>query len=123
MFPTLSITGEWIIQDNLTFKFRPPKRGELIVALAPYDPTRYVSKRVIGVEGDIICVDPTGEKAPPDEHVVVPKGHVWVMGDNANWSTDSRDYGPLSISLIRGRIYARVSVSSYIFFSKYSRYS
>ena len=112
MMPTLSFAGDWVIQDHWTYKFRSPVRGELIVAWAPYDPTRVICKRVIGVEGDIICVDPTGERAPSDEHVVVPKGHVWVMGDNASWSFDSRDYGPLSVSLIQGRIIARVCILS-----------
>ena len=108
MMPTFYFEGDWIIEDCWTYKFRPPVRGELIVAPAPYDRTREICKRVIGIEGDIICVDPTGERAPSDEHVVVPKNHVWIMGDSAPWSYDSRDYGPLSISMIRGRIIAKV---------------
>jgi hypothetical protein len=31
------------------------------------------------------------------------------MGDNAAYSRDSRDYGPVSMGLIQGRLYARVN--------------
>ena len=34
----------------------------------------------------------------------VPKGHVWLQGDNATNSTDSRNYGPVPVALIRGRV-------------------
>uniref|UniRef100_A0A8C4VA93 Inner mitochondrial membrane peptidase subunit 1 n=1 Tax=Falco tinnunculus TaxID=100819 RepID=A0A8C4VA93_FALTI len=34
----------------------------------------------------------------------VPKGHVWLEGDNLRNSTDSRCYGPVPYGLIRGRI-------------------
>lgn len=33
----------------------------------------------------------------------IPKGHVWLLGDNPNYSKDSRDYGPVPYGLIRGR--------------------
>uniref|UniRef100_A0A7N6B8I3 Peptidase S26 domain-containing protein n=1 Tax=Anabas testudineus TaxID=64144 RepID=A0A7N6B8I3_ANATE len=38
------------------------------------------------------------------EFVVVPKGHVWLEGDNLRNSTDSRSYGPIPYALIRGRV-------------------
>jgi inner membrane protease subunit 1 len=58
--------------------------------------------------GDVVCVDPTGQLAPSTEHVVVPKGHIWVSGDNAADSRDSRMYGPVPMALIHGRLFARV---------------
>jgi inner membrane protease subunit 1 len=60
--------------------------------------------------GDVICVDPTGQLAPSTEHVVVPKGHIWVSGDNAADSRDSRLYGPVPMALIHGRLFARVNI-------------
>ncbi|NXV40094.1 IMP1L protease, partial [Rissa tridactyla] len=36
--------------------------------------------------------------------LIVPKGHVWLEGDNLRNSTDSRCYGPVPYGLIRGRI-------------------
>ncbi|XP_055579012.1 mitochondrial inner membrane protease subunit 1 isoform X2 [Falco cherrug] len=40
----------------------------------------------------------------PKGFLKVPKGHVWLEGDNLRNSTDSRCYGPVPYGLIRGRI-------------------
>lgn len=111
MLPTLAHEGEIVIEDRLTYRFFPQRisRGDLITLRSPLEPGRIVCKRIIGLPGDIVCVDPTGEKAPSTEHVIVPKGHVWISGDNAVVSRDSRDYGPVSMSLIYGRLIAKVS--------------
>lgn len=110
MLPTLGDSGELVIEDCLSYRLgRKPARGDLVVYRAPYMPSRLVCKRLIGLPGDVVCVDPTGEKAPSTEHVVIPEGHIWVSGDNAPASRDSRDYGPVPIKLIRSRLVARVS--------------
>lgn len=111
MLPTFGVNGEGAIEEFLTKKFSPSTlftRGTLLTFHSPLDPDRYVCKRLIGLPGDVICVDPTGQYCPSDQHVVVPKGHVWVIGDNAAYSRDSRTYGPVPMGLIRGRIVARV---------------
>jgi len=38
----------------------------------------------------------------------VPKGHVWIEGDNSPNSTDSRMYGPIPVGLVRGRAVLRL---------------
>ncbi|KAL0580283.1 hypothetical protein V5O48_001700 [Marasmius crinis-equi] len=110
MLPTLANEGEIVIEDRLTYRLWPESlaRGELLILKSPIDPNRIICKRVIGLPGDTICVDPTGEKAPSTEHVVIPKGHVWISGDNAAYSRDSREYGPVPMALIQSRLYARV---------------
>lgn len=40
--------------------------------------------------------------------VLVPRGHVWVEGDNVENSTDSRTYGPIPMGLIQSRILIRL---------------
>jgi mitochondrial inner membrane protease subunit 1 len=114
MLPTMSVSGEIVLENILWFRLFPSslKRGDLVTVRSPLDPARIICKRVLGLAGDTICVDPTGLKAPSTEHVVVPKGHVWLIGDNATLARDSRDYGPVSIALIRGRLVARVSTDS-----------
>ncbi|KIJ68238.1 hypothetical protein HYDPIDRAFT_24536 [Hydnomerulius pinastri MD-312] len=110
MLPTFDTHGEIALESIISHRLAPQSlaRGELISLKSPLNPKRIICKRVIGLPGDIICVDPTGLKAPSTEHVVIPKGHIWIAGDSASWSTDSRDYGPVSMALVRGRIVARV---------------
>ncbi|TFK89613.1 LexA/Signal peptidase [Polyporus arcularius HHB13444] len=107
MIPTMANEGEialelkWINVHKLA-------RGDLITYASPLDPSRPVCKRVLGLPGDVVCVDPTGTYAPSTEHVVVPKNHLWVSGDNLAYSRDSRVYGPIPMGLVRGKLYARV---------------
>jgi inner membrane protease subunit 1 len=58
--------------------------------------------------GDLICVDPTGQYADPNEYIIIPKGHVWVCGDNLTVSRDSRMHGPVPMGLVKGRIVAKI---------------
>ncbi|EED80421.1 predicted protein, partial [Postia placenta Mad-698-R] len=107
MLPTMSVTGEVVWENRMITPDRL-SRGDLVTYVSPLDPTRLVCKRLIGLPGDVVCVDPTGTLAPSTEHVVVPKNHVWLIGDNAAASRDSRVYGPVSMALIKGRLVARV---------------
>jgi hypothetical protein len=38
----------------------------------------------------------------------VPPGHIWVEGDNLIVSRDSREYGPIPLGLLRGRVMLQV---------------
>ena len=113
MIPTMSLTGEMVVERRW-IKPKDITRGDLVTYISPLDPTRVVCKRVIGLPGDVVCVDPTGRMAPSTEHVVIPRGHVWLSGDNAEMSRDSRLYGPVSMALVRGKLVARVSWQSYV---------
>ncbi|THH21451.1 hypothetical protein EW146_g80 [Bondarzewia mesenterica] len=110
MIPTMAEEGEIVIENRLSFRRDPSslKRGDLVTLASPLTVGRVVCKRVLGLPGDVICVDPTSIKAPSTEHVIVPQGHIWIIGDNATLSRDSRDYGPVSLSLVRGTLFARV---------------
>lgn len=107
MLPTMSASGECVVERRWIDRTRLA-RGDLVTFISPLDPMRVVCKRLIGLPGDIICVDPTGQMAPSTEHVVVPKGHFWMSGDNAELSRDSRQYGPVPMALIKGKLVARV---------------
>lgn len=41
-------------------------------------------------------------------NLTVPPGHVWIEGDNAARSRDSRDFGPIPLGLVRGRAVCKV---------------
>lgn len=85
---------------------RPPigltaRRGDVVVCRLPAGlpgPTGYLVKRVAGLAGDE--VDGAG---------LIQPGRVFVLGDGTN-SLDSRRFGPLPLSAIRGRVIARLSL-------------
>ncbi|PFH54655.1 hypothetical protein AMATHDRAFT_72426 [Amanita thiersii Skay4041] len=108
MFPTLAGENELVFENRITYRFKPIERGDLVTLKSPLDPGRIICKRIIGLPGDVICVDPTGKVAPSSEHVLLPQGHVWITGDNAAYSRDSRTYGPVSMSLIQGKLSHRI---------------
>ncbi|XP_028813034.1 mitochondrial inner membrane protease subunit 1 [Denticeps clupeoides] len=77
-------------------------KGDIVIVKSPSDPKINICKRVIGLEGDKICTS-----SPTDffkTHTYVPKGHVWLEGDNLQNSADSRSYGPVPYALIQGRV-------------------
>ncbi|CAH2326119.1 mitochondrial inner membrane protease subunit 1 [Pelobates cultripes] len=95
-----------LLCDNLSRHLYSIHKGDIIIAKSPNRPEINICKRVIGLEGDKICTS-----SPSDlikRHSYVPKGHVWLEGDNLQNSSDSRTYGPVPYALIRGRIFVRI---------------
>lgn len=110
MHPTLPISGGFILHSPLYLRFGGPvPRGALVTAISPLDPSHQVLKRVVGLPGDSVCVDPSGERGRQGEWTTVGKGTYWLAGDNMSNSTDSRDYGAVPAGLLKGRVVARVS--------------
>ncbi|XP_033007175.1 mitochondrial inner membrane protease subunit 1 [Lacerta agilis] len=101
MEPTIQ-NSDIVFSENLSCHFYNIQKGDIIIAKNPSDPKSNICKRVIGLEGDKVCTS-----SPSDflkTHSYVPKGHVWLEGDNLRNSTDSRCYGPVPYGLIKGRI-------------------
>lgn len=120
------LTGQdRVLVNKLAYKFGDIKRGDVVVVKRPpglQDPTiSHLIKRVIAKEGDTVeAVDgvlvvngieqdepyllegSTTENLPK---TTVPKGGLWLMGDNRNNSGDSREpeIGAVSTSLVVGR--------------------
>lgn len=119
MEPSLT-HGERLLVDKVTYRFREPERGEIVVFRYPADRSRKFIKRVIGRPGDVIYIrggrvflngtplredyilGPTYGDFPP---MRVPPDHYFVLGDNRNNSDDSRfsDVGPVPRQLLVGR--------------------
>lgn len=94
---------------------RKPRKGDVIVFIYPNDPKKDFIKRLIAQEGETVEIrngtiyindDPLldsvfsriyyynrGDFAPEGEKITVPKGHVFVLGDNSASSQDSRYWG------------------------------
>ena len=82
MLPTLS-PGDWVLVDEHAYRGRMPRRGHVVVASDPRQPSRQIVKRVAFV----------------DLH-----GEIRLEGDNGEESTDSREFGPVPARSLRGRV-------------------
>eukprot|EP00112_Aurelia_sp_Birch-Aquarium-sp1_P003928 Seg1445.9 transcript_id=Seg1445.9/GoldUCD/mRNA.D3Y31 product="Mitochondrial inner membrane protease subunit 1" protein_id=Seg1445.9/GoldUCD/D3Y31 len=110
MEPTLnkSSDGDVVITEHFTSRYRQLKRGDIVIAKCPSSPNTMICKRIAAMAGDLVEKPPDIAPGSPDRHIKIPKGHVWLLGDNSENSTDSRAYGPVPYGLIRGRICFRV---------------
>ncbi|GAB4821340.1 hypothetical protein N2152v2_008386 [Parachlorella kessleri] len=80
--------------------------GDVVIARSVQNPRHVVCKRVLGLEGDVVNI-PSSSRWGLGRTVKVPKGHVWLQGDNFNNSTDSRHYGPVPYAMVRGRVFVK----------------
>ena len=55
MEPTF-LDREYLLIDEITYRFRDPQRGDVVVFRYPRDPSEFFIKRVIGVPGDTVDV-------------------------------------------------------------------
>lgn len=123
MMPTLR-SGERLLVDKLTYRFREPQRGEIIVFRYPSDPSHHFIKRVIGLPGDRVeirgglvyingvALEESYTNSPTISRFtsgIVPAGHYFVLGDNRNNSQDSRSplVGYVPRKLVVGRAILR----------------
>ena len=123
MIPTLEI-GDRVLVNKFIYRFTEPKREDIIVFESVDNPDEDLIKRVVGLPGDTIAVrrghlllngerqrEPFVNKKLPDRSFYaktkVPKGHVFVMGDNRGNSADSRVFGPLPEKNIEGEAFLR----------------
>ena len=88
-----------------TFRRRFVTQGDVVIAQSPSDPSYTVCKRVLGVEGDVVKADSSSYQVAA---TTIPKGYVWLQGDNAQNSTDSRTYGPVPYALVQGKVVCRI---------------
>lgn len=108
-----------------------PQRGDIVVFVYPQDPSKDYIKRVVGVEGDRIQIinktlyvngqivetpgavhtDPVILNQPDDPPrdnfgpAIVPGDHLFVMGDNRDYSYDSRFWGFVPLNALRGKAF------------------
>ncbi|XP_038882983.1 mitochondrial inner membrane protease subunit 1-like [Benincasa hispida] len=108
MLPTLNLTGDFILADRLSTRFGRVGVGDIVLVKSPENPRKVMAKRLMGMEGDSVTyvVDP--KNSDWCETVVVPKGHVWIEGDNIYDSNDSRHFGAVPYGLLQGKIFWRI---------------
>ena len=117
MVPTLKSEDRLI----LTHMFYRPERGDIVVISRAEEGKTPLIKRVIAVAGDTIEITANKEVFLNGElldepylnistpakgcigQITVPEDHIFVMGDNRSVSWDSRDIGPVPVSLVMGK--------------------
>lgn len=121
-------TGDYLVVDELTYKFNEPKRGDVVVLQPPTDKTKHFIKRIIGLPGETVDVrgslvtiynkeQPEGFvliepylrfESDKESHITLRDNEYFVMGDNRAVSYDSRSWGPLPRENITGRAFLRL---------------
>ena len=123
--------GDYLIIDELTYRFREPERGEVVVFRYPQDSKVFFIKRVIGRPGErvvnrdgrlvaypdgaadsaVLVSEPylSPESRTGDFDVTLGPGEYYVLGDNRSYSFDSRNWGAVGrghiVGLVRLRIF------------------
>lgn len=118
---------EYLIIDELTYRFREPARGEVVVFKAPVAEKDYYLKRIIGLPGERVKVEggkiiifnsefPQGMVVKEDYisddtlgtvAFNLEKDQYFVLGDNRDASLDSRRFGPILRDTLVGRAWFR----------------
>lgn len=108
MMPTFNSAGDLVLVEHISVLRNKLRTGDVVVAKSPTNPDQTVCKRIIGFEGSMIQASKRHRYDSKAKKVQVPPGHVWLEGDNKYNSTDSRHYGPVPLSMIKGRVFFKV---------------
>jgi signal peptidase I len=122
---------EYLIINEITYRFNDPDRGDIVVFRYPKDPSQYFIKRVIGLPGEKVKIKegkvfvyndefPEGVILNEDVYLleeetphlgktefILEEDEYFVLGDNRDASLDSRRFGPVPERLIIGKAWVR----------------
>ncbi|KAK4589194.1 hypothetical protein RGQ29_019974 [Quercus rubra] len=94
MVLTFNLTGDMFLAERLSIKFGKVDPGDIFLLRSPESPRKVMVKRLLGLESHSVTY--------------VPKGHVWVEGDNIYNSRDSRQFGPVPYGLLEGKVFCKI---------------
>ncbi len=122
--------GDYLLIDELTFRIRPPERGEVIVFKFPENESTFFIKRIIGLPGERVHIEngqitifnsahpdgfalsepylPASDITTDTRDITLGPGEYYMLGDNRPASYDSRSWGPMPAKDIVGLVRARL---------------
>jgi signal peptidase I len=123
--PMRLLPGNAELGQKIVYPFRRPHRGDVVVFEYPRDQSKDYIKRVIGVEGDTVeirdgkvfvngvMLDESYLQGAPticrvedrcaQGAIAVQAGTIFVLGDNRNNSSDSREWDALPLDRVIGQ--------------------
>lgn len=122
---------EYLIVNEISYRFKEPSRGDIVVFKYPRNPQEYFIKRIIALPGEKVQIKngevrvfnldnfdgvvleenyldkETKTYGLTDNIISLEDEEYFVLGDNRNASKDSRSFGPVSRSFIIGKVLLR----------------
>ncbi len=133
--------ADYLIVDQLSYRFRDPERGEVVVFYYPDNPSKRHIKRIVGLPGENIfitngevSIEKDGDTIILEEDYIMLEGETkgngtslredeyFVVGDNRDASLDSRRWGALQRENIIGRVIFQISPFSVFSFLETPEY-
>ncbi len=120
------LNRDYLLVDKVSYRFSPPRRGQIVVFRNPENRRVDFVKRVIGLPGDTVMLKDgrvlvNGNVLKEDylsgvkteafseiSHLELGANEYFMMGDNRENSLDSRRIGPISRSDFIGHVFVRV---------------
>lgn len=126
MYPNFE-DDDYLIIDEITYRFRKPQRGEVIIFQYPKDESQLYIKRIIGLPGEsleikdnkVYITNEEGTKTLKEGYIPesnetlgnikvdLGEDEYFVLGDNRMFSSDSRRWGTVPEENIVGKAYLR----------------
>ena len=128
MDPTFA-NGQYLIVDEVSYRFTEPARGDVVIFKYPKDPKKYFIKRIIGLPGETLIINEEGKvfvKGAGEESlttlsepyveftksdavgITLKEDEYFMMGDNRAGSYDSRMWGAVNRDLLVGKALVRL---------------
>jgi len=122
--------GEYVLTDKISYRFNPPKAGDVVVFKAPKNEDYDYIKRIVGLPGDRVRIENglvfvngqlfdehgylddtlhtrAGAFAQEGLEIMARNDEYFVLGDNRNHSSDSREWGLVPLTNIIGKAWVR----------------
>ncbi len=121
--------GDYILIDEISYRFKEPARGDVVIFRYPVDQSQFFIKRIAGLPEETVEIKDNkviiynkqrpegfilnesylapGQYTAGNSRIKLDPKEYFVLGDNRLQSSDSRRWGPVNRALITGRVFLR----------------